>query len=215
LGGAKAGKRGLEIWRDAPRPDQRAETPDRVEQNPQLDPFDIALEADVKALVTGIDYDDLGNATLIEIEKRFQAKQFEMYLAARPQLELMMNQVSGKSLAEDEAKAKSGDEKAQAEAAKNKVLEERGAVLKAELRERLELQFMPDFMRARYVRQHGWPGAEKPLAPIKGVSADIARTIHDLAKDKKLGKFTAFWSQMTGENYARLELTAGIKREEG
>lgn len=139
-----------------------------------------------------------------------------MYLAARPQLELMMNQVSGKSLAEDEAKAEDfGDEKEQAEAAKKKVLEERGAVLKAELRERLELQFQPDFLRARHVRQHGWPGQEKPLEPIKGVSAGIARTVWQLAKDKKLLKFGKFWEQFSNaEDYARLEMTAGVKKDE-
>jgi hypothetical protein len=136
-------------------------------------------------------------------------------MAARPQLELMMNQVSGKLLAEDEAKAEEpGDDTEAAKRAKDKVLEERGAVLKAELRERLELQFLPDFLRARHVRQHGWPGAEKPLEPIKGVSAGIARTVWQLAQDKKLLKFGEFWNQMDGPSYARLELTAGIKRDE-
>jgi len=135
-----------------------------------------------------------------------------MYLAVRPQLELMMNQVSGKSLAEDEAKTdEPGTDEEAAKRAKDKVLEERGAVLKAELRERLELQFQPDFLRARHVRQHGWPGAEKPLEPIKGVSAGIARTVWQLAKDKKLGSFTRFWIQFeSGEAWARLEKTAGI-----
>jgi len=127
----------------------------------------------------------------------------------------MMNQVSGKSLAEDEAKAdEPGTDEEAAKRAKDKLLEERGAVLKTELRERLELQFQPDFLRARHVRQHGWPGAEKPLEPIKGVSAGIARTICELAKDKKLLKFGKFWTQMDGDSYARLELTAGVKRED-
>ncbi len=140
-----------------------------------------------------------------------------MYLAARPQLELMMNQVSGKSLAEDEVKADElGTDEEAAKRARDKVLEERGAVLKAELRERLELQFLPDFMRARYVRQHGWPGQEKPLEPIKGVSAGIARTIHELAREKKLLKFAKFWEQFSnGGDYERLELTAGITKDEG
>jgi hypothetical protein len=38
--------------------------------------------------------------------------------------------------------------------------------------------------------------------------------VWQLAQDKKLLKFGEFWNQMDGPSYARLELTAGIKRDE-
>lgn len=165
-------------------------------------------------MFAGIPYDELGDATIIQIELMYQAKLREMSFAARPHIEAMMNQVSAKSLAEAlEKDVPSGGED-DAKRAKDRLLEEKGQPLKAELRQRLNLQFADDVSRALHVRQHGWPGAEEPLEPIKGVTSEIARTVWQLAKDGKLLKFDKYNAQMSSEDFARLELTAGIKREE-
>lgn len=180
-----------------------------------LSPFDSALEVEVKALFAGCSLDDLkhGRVTLLDIDLLFQAKQFEMSQAARPQLEMMMQGISGKSLAEAEAKEADNSEAGAAQRAKDKVLEERGAVLKAELRQRLEFSFLPDFLRARHVRAHGWPGEDEQLEPIPGVSRETARAVWQLAQDGKLSAFNEVWKQLqNADDYRRLEITAGIKR---
>lgn len=144
----------------------------------------------------------------------YQAKQFEMYQAARPQLEMMMQGISGKSLAEDEARRADNSEAGAAKRAEDEVLEERGAVLKAKLWQRVEFRFMADFQKARYVRAHGWPDEEKAVEPIQGVSKETAQTVLQLAQDGKLAVFTEFWKVFeVSENYAALEVTAGVKRE--
>lgn len=138
-----------------------------------------------------------------------------MYQAARPQLEMMMQGISGKSLAEAEARDVDDGEAGAAQRAKDKVLEERGAVLKAELRERIEVSFYPDFLRARHVKAHGWPGEDAVSLPIPGVSRETARAVLQLAQDGKLATFGDFWKQLDdSSNYGRLEITAGIKRDE-
>lgn len=125
----------------------------------------------------------------------------------------MMNGVSAKALAE--AEEERGDEKDKAKRAADKLLSEKGAPLKAELEQQLHLRFMDDVSRALFVRQYGWPGAEKPLEPIKGVSPSIARTVWELAKDKRLAKFSKFWEQLSNaEDYERLKLTAGISEDD-
>jgi len=149
----------------------------------------------VRALAAGVPYDEIGQTTLLEIERRWRAKELEISMYARPHVELAMLNVSARSLGEaEEPNDESDPAKAKEDAEKHARWEKLGAPLKAQMREDVLFSLMSEHERAIRVYLHGWPEQkqEQAVTPLEGMSQDAAKAIIAL-KDAKTFTYDA-WS---------------------
>ncbi len=150
----------------------------------------------MRALAAGVAYDDIGQTTLLEIERRWRAKELEISMYARPHVELAMLNVSARSLGEAEEPDDETDPvKAQEKAEKNKRWEKVGGPLKAQMREDILFSLMPELQRSAYIYLHGWPEQKQGpvVTPLTGMSKQTAQAIIAL-KDAKTFTYDA-WSR--------------------
>lgn len=168
----------------------------------------------MRALAAGIPYDEIGDTTLREIDRRWQAKELEVFLYVQPQLELKMMDMSARQLGEAEDETETDPQKLKEKQDNHARWEARGAQIKEEIREQLLFSFMPSGQKAMYVQLHGFPGRkETTLEPLEGITPQVARTLVKLLEAKTFthGAWakSRFRAQLQeGDARKRLELTA-------
>ena len=146
----------------------------------------------VRALACGIPYDEIGQTRLIELERRWRAKELEVSLYARTQVELKMLDISARSLGEAEEPELETDEdkrkQQEADAAKHRRWEEVGGGIKAKIRESLLYSVLPEHEQAMHVYLRGWPDKEErkepEVTPLEGMSKGAAKALVGLIEAK-------------------------------
>lgn len=140
--------------------------------------------------MAGIPRDKIGKTTLKEIDLAWRAKELELFLWTRTEVELRMNEVSARSLGE--TKRREAEKYAKDKAAQRQDEEDErvGAGEKGEMHERWLYSIMPEHMKAMYVHLHGLPGVGKqePVKPLSGVSQNVARNLLTLIEAQKFSR---------------------------
>lgn len=171
-------------------------------------------------MVAGIALEDIPNTTLDEIALRYRAKQLEVYLHARPLLELHMSKQSAIALGKADDPAELSEKEKAERKSKEPAWEARGMEIKRLLREGLELTLMPEHLQLAYIEMHGALGESvRRYEALPSVSPRLAAAMFGDIREQKFSRGPwmkhVLWQQLDNGVLERLEATANLNNSEG